>query len=85
MKQTFTNFGYAPNKLFKRDSQRVAFSLCVDFSDLGGLRRVRYCVAHPLTGRYVYLYFKDLNVLGSSSLSLRQFVPSRLSKSVLSV
>ncbi|EGQ9181088.1 DUF3265 domain-containing protein [Vibrio alginolyticus] len=52
MKQTFTNFGYAPNKLFKRDSQRVAFSLCVDFSDLGGLRRVRYCVAHPLTGRY---------------------------------
>ncbi|RPB31358.1 DUF3265 domain-containing protein, partial [Vibrio diabolicus] len=25
MKQTFTNFGYAPNKLFKRDSQRVAF------------------------------------------------------------
>ncbi|EGQ9828951.1 DUF3265 domain-containing protein, partial [Vibrio parahaemolyticus] len=26
MKQTFTNFGYAPNKLFKRDSQRVAFS-----------------------------------------------------------
>tara|TARA_Y100001956_G_scaffold2044_1_gene2267 strand:+ start:130 stop:309 length:180 start_codon:yes stop_codon:yes gene_type:complete len=31
----------------------VAFSLCVDFSDLGGLRRVRYCVAHPLTGRYV--------------------------------
>ncbi|EJE8156917.1 DUF3265 domain-containing protein [Vibrio alginolyticus] len=53
MKQTFTNFGYAPNKLFKRDSQRVAFSLCVDFSDLGGLRRVRYCVAHPLTGRYV--------------------------------
>ncbi|MEK1998589.1 hypothetical protein WOC07_23025, partial [Vibrio parahaemolyticus] len=31
----------------------MAFSLCVDFSDLGGLRRVRYCVAHPLTGRYV--------------------------------
>ncbi|HCG9257643.1 TPA: DUF3265 domain-containing protein [Vibrio parahaemolyticus] len=32
MKPTFTNFGYAPNKLFKRDSQRVAFSLCVGFS-----------------------------------------------------
>ncbi|MCS0293381.1 DUF3265 domain-containing protein [Vibrio alginolyticus] len=30
----------------------MAFSLCVDFSDLGGLRRIRYCVAHPLTGRY---------------------------------
>ncbi len=32
MKQTFTNFSYAPNKLFKRDSQRVAFLLCVAFS-----------------------------------------------------
>ncbi|EKO3846473.1 DUF3265 domain-containing protein [Vibrio harveyi] len=40
------------NKLFKRDSQRVAFLLCVGFSDLGGMRRHRYCVAHPLTGRY---------------------------------
>ncbi|WIH24342.1 DUF3265 domain-containing protein [Photobacterium damselae] len=39
------------NKLFKRDSQRVAFSLCVAFSDLGGLQQPRYCVAHPLTGR----------------------------------
>ncbi|EJO3864521.1 DUF3265 domain-containing protein [Vibrio parahaemolyticus] len=39
------------NKLFKRDSQRVAFSLCVGFSVLGGMRRLRYCVAHPLTGR----------------------------------
>ncbi|MDF5193303.1 aminotransferase, partial [Vibrio parahaemolyticus] len=29
----------------------MAFSLCVDFSDLGGLRRVRHCVVHPLTGR----------------------------------
>nr|WP_244858393.1 DUF3265 domain-containing protein [Vibrio sp. B1FIG11] len=34
----------------------MAFSLCVDFSDLGGLRRVRYCVAHPLTGRYAPEY-----------------------------
>ncbi|EGQ8312659.1 DUF3265 domain-containing protein [Vibrio parahaemolyticus] len=39
------------NKLLKRDSQRVAFSLCVEFSDLGGLQRPRYCVAHPLAGR----------------------------------
>ncbi|MEH0790568.1 DUF3265 domain-containing protein [Vibrio alginolyticus] len=43
------------NKLFKRDSQRVAFSLCVGFSVLGGMRRLRYCVAHPLTERYVFL------------------------------
>ncbi|MEH0715917.1 DUF3265 domain-containing protein [Vibrio owensii] len=33
----------ATNKLLKRDSQRVAFLLCVDFSDLGGLRRL--CIA----------------------------------------
>ncbi|EMK3508612.1 DUF3265 domain-containing protein [Vibrio parahaemolyticus] len=31
MKPTFTNFGYAPNKQFKRDSARVAFLLCVGF------------------------------------------------------
>ncbi|TPA20965.1 hypothetical protein DXJ84_24690 [Vibrio parahaemolyticus] len=42
------------------------------------------CVVHHLTRRYVYLYFKGLKVLGSSSLSLWQFVPSRLSKSALS-
>ncbi|MCD1213205.1 hypothetical protein B4946_18195 [Vibrio cholerae] len=40
------------NKLFKRDSQRVAFSLCVSLSDQGGMQQLRYCVAHPLTGRY---------------------------------
>ncbi|NAX21090.1 DUF3265 domain-containing protein [Vibrio sp. V39_P1S14PM300] len=39
------------NKLFKRDSQRVAFSPCVGFSVLGGMRQLLYCVAHPLTGR----------------------------------
>ncbi|MHA2734751.1 hypothetical protein ACXZ7D_26215, partial [Vibrio campbellii] len=41
------------NNLFKSDSQRVAFLLCVGFSDLGGMRRLLYCVAHTLTGRYV--------------------------------
>ncbi|EIT7141969.1 DUF3265 domain-containing protein [Vibrio parahaemolyticus] len=45
-----------------------------------------FCIAclHPLTRRYVYMKFKDLKVLGSSSLSRWQFVPSRLSKSALS-
>ncbi|ASU24501.1 DUF3265 domain-containing protein [Vibrio qinghaiensis] len=43
----------AHNKQFKRDSQRMVFSLCVGFSVLGGMRRHWYCVAHPLTGRYV--------------------------------
>ncbi|HDY7933530.1 TPA: DUF3265 domain-containing protein [Vibrio vulnificus] len=42
-----------PNKLFKSDSQRVAFLLCVAFSVLGGMQQHRYCVAHTLTGRYV--------------------------------
>ncbi|HDY7562807.1 TPA: DUF3265 domain-containing protein [Vibrio vulnificus] len=41
------------NKLFKSDSQRLAFLLCVAFSVLGGMRELRYCVAHTLTGRYV--------------------------------
>ncbi|ENQ8764478.1 DUF3265 domain-containing protein, partial [Vibrio parahaemolyticus] len=30
-----------PNKRFKTDSQRVAFSPCVNFSDLGGFRNHR--------------------------------------------
>ncbi|MCG0026576.1 DUF3265 domain-containing protein [Vibrio parahaemolyticus] len=39
------------NKLFKSDSQRVAFLLCVAFSVKGGMQYHRYCVAHTLTGR----------------------------------
>ncbi|RZR41783.1 DUF3265 domain-containing protein [Vibrio vulnificus] len=54
----------------------VVTALCGSFS---------IACLHPLTRRYVYLYFKGLKVLGSSSLSLWQFVPSRLSKSALSV
>ncbi|EJC6852890.1 DUF3265 domain-containing protein [Vibrio parahaemolyticus] len=42
---------YAHNKRFKTDSQRVAFLPCVKFSDLGGMRKHRYCVAHHLSGR----------------------------------
>ncbi|MEK2012379.1 DUF3265 domain-containing protein [Vibrio parahaemolyticus] len=38
--------------MFKRDSQRVAFLLCVEFGGYGGMRILLYCVAHPLTGRY---------------------------------
>ncbi|ENK2025145.1 DUF3265 domain-containing protein [Vibrio alginolyticus] len=37
--------------MFKSDSQRVAFLLCVGLSDSGGMRRHWYCVAHTLTGR----------------------------------
>nr|WP_305887625.1 DUF3265 domain-containing protein [Vibrio vulnificus] len=39
------------NKLFKSDSQRVAFLLCVAFSVYGCMRKHRCCVAHTLTGR----------------------------------
>ncbi|MHA2764466.1 hypothetical protein [Vibrio harveyi] len=31
----------------------MAFLLCVAFSVKGGMRRLWYCVAHTLTGRYV--------------------------------
>lgn len=36
------------DKAFKKDSQRTAFLLCVGLCDYGGLRRLRYCVAHAL-------------------------------------
>ncbi|EJK2413547.1 hypothetical protein NK604_004669 [Vibrio parahaemolyticus] len=29
----------------------MAFLLCVGLSDYGGMRRLWYCVAHPLAGR----------------------------------
>ncbi|HCG9432411.1 TPA: DUF3265 domain-containing protein [Vibrio parahaemolyticus] len=47
------NLDNSSNKLFKSDSQRVAFLLCVGFGVLGGMRELRYSVAHTLTGRYV--------------------------------
>ncbi|ELE2043745.1 hypothetical protein RDG78_004423 [Vibrio vulnificus] len=31
----------------------MAFLPCVAFSVLGGMRELRYCAAHTLTGRYV--------------------------------
>ncbi|EJB8445147.1 hypothetical protein QNZ70_001156 [Vibrio parahaemolyticus] len=32
----------------------MAFVVCGKFSDLGGMRKHRYCVAHHLSGRYVH-------------------------------
>ncbi|EHU4868729.1 DUF3265 domain-containing protein [Vibrio vulnificus] len=58
------------NKAFKWDSCRVAFLVCGDFCGESGLRQLGLCGIHPLTQRYVYLYFKGLKVLGSSSLTL---------------
>ncbi|EGQ8536497.1 DUF3265 domain-containing protein [Vibrio parahaemolyticus] len=33
--------------MFKRDSQRVTFLPCVDFSDLGGVRKHRIALLTP--------------------------------------
>ncbi len=43
----------SPNKRFKRDSQRAAFSLCVSFYGYGVMRKVSRGVGCPLSGRYV--------------------------------
>ncbi len=63
---------------------RGIFGMRLFFGGESGLRKAGLGGIHPLTQRYVYLYFKGLKVLGFSSLSLWQFVPSRLSKSALS-
>ncbi|EGR1559828.1 DUF3265 domain-containing protein [Vibrio parahaemolyticus] len=39
------------NKRFKRDSQRVAFLLCVGFGDYSVMRKLGSGVVCPLTGR----------------------------------
>ncbi|MDV2322853.1 DUF3265 domain-containing protein [Vibrio cholerae] len=43
------------NKAFKRDSCRVAFFVCSDFSGESGLRKVGLSGTHPLTQRYVLI------------------------------
>nr|WP_240308486.1 DUF3265 domain-containing protein [Vibrio cholerae] len=42
---------FSPNKRFKRDSQRVAFSLCVDFCGYRVMRKVGCSADCPLSGR----------------------------------
>ncbi|ELV8693058.1 DUF3265 domain-containing protein [Vibrio vulnificus] len=46
------------------------FWYAVGFGGESSLRKVGLCGIHPLTRRYVYLKFKGLKLLGSSSLSL---------------
>ncbi|EOX1598023.1 DUF3265 domain-containing protein [Vibrio cholerae] len=41
----------SPNKRFKRDSQRVAFLLCVGFCGYGVMRKLGSSVGCPLSGR----------------------------------
>nr|WP_229601145.1 DUF3265 domain-containing protein [Vibrio cincinnatiensis] len=40
---------YAHNKRFKRDFQRVAFLLCVDFGGFSAMRKVGSSVVSPLS------------------------------------
>ncbi len=51
------------NKRFKRDSQRVAFLLCVGFCDYGVMRKVSSSVGCPLSGRYVTGKFSGMKIL----------------------
>ncbi|XAG23358.1 DUF3265 domain-containing protein [bacterium 19CA03SA04] len=41
------------NKRFKRDFQRAAFLLCVDFGGYSVMRKLGSSVVSPLSGRYV--------------------------------
>ncbi len=41
------------NKQFNSDSQRLAFSLRVEFSVYGAMFKFGVCAAHTLIGRYV--------------------------------
>ncbi|ELH3492519.1 DUF3265 domain-containing protein [Vibrio vulnificus] len=42
------------NKRFKRDFQRVAFLLCVDFGGFSVMRKLGSSVVSPLSGRYIF-------------------------------
>ncbi|MDP4497741.1 DUF3265 domain-containing protein [Vibrio cholerae] len=44
----------AYNKRFKRDFQRGAFLLCVDFGGFSVMRKLGSGVVSPLSGRYGY-------------------------------
>ncbi|EGQ9809006.1 hypothetical protein FWP27_23140 [Vibrio parahaemolyticus] len=77
--------GSKANKQFKRDSQRLAFLVLLQIKclwhnalGLGG------SVAHPLIGRYVYLYFNGLKILRSLFFVPLAIRSSCLSKSALS-
>ncbi len=59
------------NKHLKRDFQRAAFSLCVDFGVFSVVRKVGSSVVSPLSGRYVLLSLSKINsqiLMGKSGL-----------------
>ncbi len=50
------------NKHLKRDFQRAAFSLCVDFGVFSVVRKVGSSVVSPLSGRYALLSLSKINI-----------------------
>nr|WP_275946196.1 DUF3265 domain-containing protein [Vibrio metschnikovii] len=50
------------NKRFKRDFQRAAFSLCIDFGGLSVMRKLGSSVVSPLSGRYALLSLSKINI-----------------------
>ncbi len=64
------------NKRFKRDSQRVAFLLCVVFRDYDVMRKVTRSVVCPLSGRYMPVIRKSIAEMISSLKVLRSFTGS---------
>ncbi|MGT0149170.1 hypothetical protein ACT691_03520 [Vibrio metschnikovii] len=74
------------NKRFKRDSQRVAFLLCVGFCGYGVMRKVSSSVGCPLSGRYTNWhsttkYTKDLS-MGKMKDTLMNYVSQLMEKMV---
>ncbi len=57
------------NKRFKRDSQRVAFLLCVGFCGYVVMRKVGRGVVCPLSGRYAFFRKEELWLLKSGEQS----------------
>ncbi len=55
--------GFAHNKHLKRDFQRAAFSLCVDFSGFNVVLKLGSSVVSPLSGRYVQGGIFEQNIL----------------------
>ncbi|POC04367.1 hypothetical protein CRN39_19520 [Vibrio vulnificus] len=53
------------NKALKRDSCRVASSVCSGFGGESGLRKVGLCGIHPLTQRYVLTIKGDICALNN--------------------
>nr|WP_261802213.1 DUF3265 domain-containing protein [Vibrio metschnikovii] len=51
-----------PNKAFKRDSQRVAFLLCVGFCGYDVMRKLGSSVVCPLMRRYALLNLSKINI-----------------------